>query len=88
MNLVIDGKSYTVQKEVGELIHAISLERDELKLSGDRVDYLKRLVDGVQKEVDKHTIEIEGDKCTPSEWTDAWLLCSVIKKEILEAYQS
>jgi hypothetical protein len=31
--IVIDGKSFTVRKEVAELLHSISLERDELKES-------------------------------------------------------
>jgi hypothetical protein len=31
MQLVIDGKSYTVPAEVGELLHMVSVERDQLQ---------------------------------------------------------
>ena len=31
MKIIISGKSFEVEDEVGELIHLISIERDELK---------------------------------------------------------
>lgn len=62
---------------------ADKLEAAKSGPSADRVDYLKRLIVGIREEIEKHSTEIHGDKCTPSEWVDAWLLCSVVEKEIL-----
>lgn len=58
------------------------------ELSPKRKDYLKRLIAGVRRQVDKDptTIEVRaeyGDECTPARWIDAELLCSVIESDIL-----
>ena len=46
-------------------------------------EYLTRLISGVREQVDKDTVEVEGEKCIPATWLDAAILCDVIEKEIL-----
>lgn len=46
-------------------------------------DYIERLIAGVRYQIDKEVTYHHGEKCYPSKWIDASILCDVIEREIL-----
>lgn len=52
-------------------------------ISEERIDYIKRLIEGVREQAEKHYVEYHGEKCITATWLDAVLLCDVIEEELL-----
>lgn len=61
----------------------------KIDIPDNKIDYMRRLIEGVRKQIDQCPVTIEardvaGEECLPAKWIDTELLCSTIEKEILK----
>ena len=45
-----------------------------------KVKYAKKLIKGIEADIEKEMVNIDGELCYPQKWIDVSLLCSVVRE--------
>lgn len=53
-----------------------------MEISEERLDYIKRLIEGIRENAEY--VEIDGENCLRGRWIDSILLCAVVEEHLLK----